>query len=158
VCLPLDVAPDSSLVPQNEASGQTRWCPWNAKWTCLALRACLHGNLSCVSICSKHHCALWRSVWKRHLADKLVSEFQIPSGVSGAPERPAIQILLYQATSPGATSIARYMKHALPIFLPMPPHIPYGLRGLPSRLWLKCNRLLRLGRPWGTVTLSRWGG
>jgi hypothetical protein len=43
-------------------------------------------------------------------------------------------------------------------FLPMPPHVPYGLRGLLSRLWPKCNRLLRLGRPWGAVTLSRWGG
>jgi len=26
----------------------------------------------------------------------------------------------------------------------------------PSPLWLKCNRLLRLGRPLGAVTLSRW--
>jgi len=26
----------------------------------------------------------------------------------------------------------------------------------PTRLWLKCNRLLRLGRPVGAVTLSRW--
>jgi len=26
----------------------------------------------------------------------------------------------------------------------------------PPRLWLKCNRLLRLGRPVGAVTLSRW--
>jgi hypothetical protein len=44
-------------------------------------------------------------------------------------------------------------------FVPMPPHVPYGLRGLPSRLWPKCNRFLRLGRPpWGAVTLSRWGG
>jgi hypothetical protein len=25
---------------------------------------------------------------------------------------------------------------------PMPPHVPYGLRGLPSRLWPKCNRLM----------------
>jgi hypothetical protein len=40
----------------------------------------------------------------------------------------------------------------------MPPHFPYELRGLPSWLWLKCNRLLRLGRPLGAVTLSRWGG
>jgi hypothetical protein len=40
----------------------------------------------------------------------------------------------------------------------MPPHVPYVLRGLPSRLWPKCNRLLRLGCPWGAVTLSRWGG
>jgi hypothetical protein len=27
--------------------------------------------------------------------------------------------------------------------------------GLPSWLWRKCNQLLRLGRPWGAVTLSR---
>jgi hypothetical protein len=27
---------------------------------------------------------------------------------------------------------------------------------LPFLLWPKCNRLLRLGRPWGAVTLSRW--
>jgi hypothetical protein len=27
-----------------------------------------------------------------------------------------------------------------------------------SWLWLKCNRLLRLGRPWGAITLFRWGG
>jgi hypothetical protein len=40
----------------------------------------------------------------------------------------------------------------------MPPHVPYGLRGFPSRLWPKCNRLLRVGSPWGAVTLSRWGG
>jgi hypothetical protein len=32
----------------------------------------------------------------------------------------------------------------------------YELRGLPSWLWRKCNRLLRLGRPLGAVTLSRW--
>jgi hypothetical protein len=40
----------------------------------------------------------------------------------------------------------------------MPPHVPYGLRGLPSRLWSKCNRLLRLGRPWGAVNVvpMRW--
>jgi hypothetical protein len=43
-------------------------------------------------------------------------------------------------------------------FPPLPPHVPYGLRGLISRLWLNCNTLLRLGRPWGTVTLSQWGG
>ena len=36
---------------------------------------------------------------------------------------------------------------------------PLRLRGLPPptpRLWLKCNRLLKLGRPVGAVTLSRW--
>jgi hypothetical protein len=42
--------------------------------------------------------------------------------------------------------------------VPMPPYVPYGLRGLPSRLWRKCSRLLMLGRPRGAVTLSRWGG
>jgi hypothetical protein len=41
---------------------------------------------------------------------------------------------------------------------PMTPHVPYGFRGPPSRLWPKCNRLLRLGHLWGAVTLSRWGG
>jgi len=33
---------------------------------------------------------------------------------------------------------------------------PCGLRGPPSWAWQQCNRLLRLGRPWGAVTLSRW--
>jgi hypothetical protein len=33
---------------------------------------------------------------------------------------------------------------------------PCGLRGLPSWAWQWCNRLLRSGRPWGAVTLSRW--
>ena len=39
---------------------------------------------------------------------------------------------------------------------PIPPHVLCGLRGPPSWAWQACNRLLRLGRPWGTVTLSRW--
>jgi hypothetical protein len=30
---------------------------------------------------------------------------------------------------------------------PMPPHVPYGLRGPPSWLYPKGNRLLSLGRP-----------
>ena len=41
-------------------------------------------------------------------------------------------------------------------FLSNAPHVLDGLRGLPSWPWQKCNRLLRLGRPWGAVTLSRW--
>ena len=32
----------------------------------------------------------------------------------------------------------------------------YELSWSPSWLWRNCNRLLRLGRPWGAVTLSRW--
>jgi hypothetical protein len=43
-------------------------------------------------------------------------------------------------------------------FPPSATNVPYGFRGHPSRLWPKCNWLLRLGRPWGAVTLSRWGG
>ena len=31
-----------------------------------------------------------------------------------------------------------------------------GLRGPPSWTWQECNRLLRLGRSSGAVTLSRW--
>ena len=38
----------------------------------------------------------------------------------------------------------------------MPPHVLCGLRGPPSWAWQECNRLLRLGRPWGAVTFSRW--
>jgi hypothetical protein len=39
----------------------------------------------------------------------------------------------------------------------MPPHVPYGLCGLPSWLWPKCNWLLRLGRSWGSyVVPMRW--
>jgi len=33
---------------------------------------------------------------------------------------------------------------------------PCGLRGPPSWAWQECNWLLRLGRPWGAVTLSQW--
>jgi hypothetical protein len=44
------------------------------------------------------------------------------------------------------------------LFWSMPPHVPYGLCSLPFRWWPKCNRLLGMGRPWGAVTLSRWGG
>jgi hypothetical protein len=51
-----------------------------------------------------------------------------------------------------------YLNSSNIFFNPMPTHVPYGLRGLPSRLWPKCNRLLRLGRPSGAVTLCWWGG
>ena len=42
----------------------------------------------------------------------------------------------------------------------MPPHVLSDfVVSLPTpRLWLKCNRLLRLGRPVGAFTLSRWEG
>jgi len=38
----------------------------------------------------------------------------------------------------------------------MPPHVLSDFVVSRPRLWLKCNRLLRLGRPVGAVTLSRW--
>ena len=40
-------------------------------------------------------------------------------------------------------------------FFPMPPHALSDFVVSPE-LWLKCNRLLRLGRPVGAVTLSWW--
>jgi len=39
---------------------------------------------------------------------------------------------------------------------PMPPHVRMNFCGFPSWLWRKCSRLLRLGRPWGMTTSSRW--
>ena len=46
----------------------------------------------------------------------------------------------------------------LNFFPPNATTCPLRLRGLSPRLrlWLKCNRLLKLGRPVGAVTLSRW--
>jgi len=49
-----------------------------------------------------------------------------------------------------------FWSHPNHFFLSNAPHVLYGLRGLPSWAWQKCNRLLRLGHPWGAVTLSRW--
>ena len=42
------------------------------------------------------------------------------------------------------------------LFSPIQPHVFCGLRGPPSWAWQECNQLLRLGRPWGAVTLPRW--
>ena len=49
-----------------------------------------------------------------------------------------------------------YRSFFFSFFFPMPPHVLCGLRDPPSWAWQECNRLLRLGRPWGAVTLSRW--
>jgi hypothetical protein len=43
----------------------------------------------------------------------------------------------------------------LQIIFPNATTCPYRLRDPTSWLWLKCNRLLSLGRPMGAVTLSR---
>ena len=40
-------------------------------------------------------------------------------------------------------------------FPPMPPHVLSDLVVSPPPLWLKCNQLLKLGRPVGAVTLSQ---
>jgi len=42
------------------------------------------------------------------------------------------------------------------VFSPTAITCPFGLRDPPSWAWQECNRLLRMGRPWGAVTLSRW--
>jgi hypothetical protein len=42
------------------------------------------------------------------------------------------------------------------IFFPNAITRPYRICGPPSWLWLKCNQVLRLRRPQGTVTLPRW--
>ena len=42
------------------------------------------------------------------------------------------------------------------IYFPNATHALRGFRGPPSWAWQECNRLLRLGRPWGAITLSRW--
>ena len=44
----------------------------------------------------------------------------------------------------------------LSFFGPIPPHVLCGLRGPLSWAWQERNPLLRLGRPWGAVTLPRW--
>ena len=49
-----------------------------------------------------------------------------------------------------------YMFFFLSPLPPMPPHVLCGLCGPPSSAWQECNWLLRLGRPWATVTLSWW--
>jgi hypothetical protein len=43
--------------------------------------------------------------------------------------------------------VLRFAEHTVKIFPPIPPYALYGLRCLPSRLWPKCNRPLRLGNP-----------
>ena len=55
--------------------------------------------------------------------------------------------------------VVEYVIIIIIFFFPVPPHVLSDLvvsSSSSSRLWLKCNRLLRLGRPVGAVTLSRW--
>ena len=55
-----------------------------------------------------------------------------------------------------ATNFYQQVGQTQDFFLLMPPHVHTKFHGPPSWLWRKCNRLLRLGRLWGAVTLSRW--
>jgi hypothetical protein len=87
----------------------------------------------------------WGAVWT---GAESISFTGIPS-----PDRP-----IRSSPVPAIQLWERQISYSKLFFIPMPPHFPYGLRGLPSRLWPKCNRLLRLGSPWGAVTLYRWGG
>ena len=57
--------------------------------------------------------------------------------------------------SPKEISTKKKVNNCEKFFL-MPPHVHTKFRGPPSWLWRKCNRLLRLGRPIGAVTFSRW--
>jgi len=47
------------------------------------------------------------------------------------------------------------LSFTIPPLPQIPPHVLSDFV-VPPGLWLKCNRLLRLGRPVGAVTLSRW--
>jgi hypothetical protein len=62
------------------------------------------------------------------------------------------QLITTRYTGFEATLLLQKTPH-MNIVSPTPKQVQYGLRGLPSRLWRKCNRLLRLGRPSGVVTL-----
>jgi len=59
---------------------------------------------------------------------------------------------------PRMFSILIFLNHKIEqfFFLSNATTCPCGLRGTPFWAWQECNRLLRLGRPWGAVTLYRW--
>jgi hypothetical protein len=67
--------PDDVSAKRNEFAWKQ--CPEN-----------LHGNLCCMSSCTKHHCAWQQSVWKCRLVGKLVFKLQMLSDVIGAPDPP----------------------------------------------------------------------
>jgi hypothetical protein len=64
---------------------------------------------------------------------------------------PGTTLLLWE----GDNRYSRFLQNTS-VFFPNATTCPYRLRGPPSQLWLNCNRLLRLGRPQGAVTLLRW--
>jgi hypothetical protein len=76
------------------------------------------------------------------------------------PTRKLIIMLKTELNAPkisasGAVAIVVIRKSfGLIIFSPMPPHVHIDFV-TPLLIVAKCNRLLRLGRPYGAVTLSR---
>ena len=62
-------------------------------------------------------------------------------------------LFLYNIVFASILFIYLFVLHNSQWFFP-PPHVLSDFV-VPLRLWLKCNRLLRLGRPVGAVTLSR---
>jgi hypothetical protein len=58
---------------------------------------------------------------------------------------------------PTASSYSSF-KTTRHFFLSSATTCPSWTSWFPSWLWLKCNRLLWMGHPWGTVTLSQWSG
>ena len=53
-------------------------------------------------------------------------------------------------------SVLLFQNSYIILFSPQCHHMSSQTSWSPPRLWLKCNRLLRVGRPVGAVTLSRW--
>jgi hypothetical protein len=91
-----------------------------------------------------------------HKSENDNPHFQRRKNIKSDKYREAVNIILLRNVVNSTINIV--LKPRKYIFPPVPPHVPYGLRGLPSRLWPKCNRILRLGRPSSAVTLCWWGG
>ena len=76
----------------------------------------LHGNLCCVSSCSKHHCVWWVST-EALLSGQTIFKFHILHGISGVSGLPTCLILHEKITSLGATSKERQTKHTWPVLI-----------------------------------------
>lgn len=102
------------LVVQDKASTRPGDVCKMIHWS--ALKHCpekLHGNLSCLSSCSKYHCA-WRwSVLKHCLVGKLLPNFKYHQVFPMYLTCPLASLLLPL----GAIWKARYMGHVLPVLM-----------------------------------------
>jgi len=72
----------------------------------------MHGNLCCMSSCSKHHGVWHWSVWRHQSSSILFFKFQVCLDIFGTPSAPTYLILQSQTTF-GAMSKVRYTKHIL---------------------------------------------